>query len=57
MREKGDMELSRCLPDVWIRYKHICWGGERGHTVVVDLGCVLRIVHVANDNVFNCALM
>lgn len=57
MREKGDMELSRCLPDVWIRYKHICWGGERGHTVVVDLGCVLRIVHVANDNVFNCALI
>lgn len=50
------MELSICFPGVWIRYKQICWGGEQGHTVVVDLGCVLRTVCVANDNVFSCAL-
>ena len=57
MGEKGEMELSSCFPDVWIRSKQMCWGGEQGRTVVVDLGYVLRTVYIGNDNVFNRGLM
>jgi len=51
------MELSSCFTDVWIRSKQTCWGGKQGHTVVVDLGCILRTVYIGSDNVFNCALL
>lgn len=32
MGEKGEMGLSSCFPDVWIRSKQMCWGGEQGLT-------------------------
>lgn len=57
MREKGEIELSSCFAEVWIRSEQMCWGGEQGHTAVVDLGCILRTVYIGNGNVFNCALM
>lgn len=57
MGEKWEMELSSCFPDAWIRSRQMCWGGKWGHTVEIDVGCILRTVYIGNGNVFNCALM